>query len=209
MAIKSVAEWFPKKERRFSTGIFNSGTNVGAIIAPVAVYWLQRNYGWRSAFICTGVIGFIWLFFWLIFYTLPSKQKKISQSELNYINSDVEESLQDDQSKTPWLKLFSLRQTWIFITGKLFTDPVWYFFLFWLPSYFKDKFHVNISDNYGLPIIIVYSATTFGSIGGGYLSSWFIKKGWPVYKARKTTMLIFAICVIPIIIKTVKSSFKL
>jgi len=135
----------------------------------------------------------------LIFYKLPSKQKNISQSELDYINSDVEKTLQDDQSKAPWLTLFTLKQTWVFITGKLFTDPVWYFFLFWLPSYFKDKFHVNISDNYGLPIIIVYSAATIGSIGGGYLSSWLIKKGWPVYKARKTAVLIFALCVIPII----------
>ena len=199
VAIKSVAEWFPKKERAFATGIFNSGTNVGAIIAPVAVYWLQQNYGWRSAFICTGILGFIWLIAWLIFYKVPSRHKKISESELNYINSDVEKALQDDQSKTSWLTLFSLRQTWVFIVGKFFTDPVWYFFLFWLPSYFFDKFHVNISGNYGLPIIIVYSATTIGSVGGGYLSSWFIKKGWPVYKARKTAMLIFALCVIPII----------
>ena len=198
-AIKAVAEWFPKKERALATGLFNSGANIGAVVAPVAVYWLQRNYGWGSAFICTGIIGFIWLIFWLIFYKLPAQHKKVSASELAYINSDVEKTLQDDDKKAPWLKLFSLKQTWVFITGKLFTDPVWYFFLFWLPSYFKDKFGVNISDNYGLPIIIVYSATTVGSIGGGYLSSWFIKNGWAVYKARKTAMFIFAICVVPII----------
>ncbi|MEO5783135.1 MAG: MFS transporter [Ginsengibacter sp.] len=198
-AIKTVAEWFPKKERALATGIFNSGTNVGAIVAPATVYWLQRNYGWGSAFICTGIIGFIWLAAWLIFYKIPAKHKKVSESELAYINSDVEKTLQDDKSKTPWLKLFALKQTWVFIVGKLFTDPVWYFFLFWLPSYFKDKFGVNISENYGLPIIIVYTATTIGSIGGGYLSSWFIKKGWPVYRARKIAMLIFAVCVIPII----------
>jgi ACS family hexuronate transporter-like MFS transporter len=198
-AIKAVAEWFPKRERAFATGIFNSGANIGAILAPATVYWLQQNYGWQSAFIVTGAIGFIWLAAWLAFYKLPARHKKVSASELDYINSDTEKGQAADTSTVPWLKLFGLRQTWVFIVGKFFTDPVWYFFLFWLPSYFYDKYQVNIAESYGLPIMIVYSATTIGSIGGGYLSSWLIKRGWPVYKARKVSFFIFACCVLPII----------
>ncbi|HUR12266.1 MAG TPA: MFS transporter [Flavitalea sp.] len=198
-AIKAVAEWFPKRERAYATGLFNSGANIGAILAPATVYWLQKNYGWQSAFICTGAIGFIWLIAWLAFYHHPSTHKKVSASEIAYINSDSKAGEPVESRTIPWVKLFTYRQAWVYIVGKFFTDPVWYFFLFWLPSYFKDKYHVDIAASYGLPIMIVYSATTVGSIGGGYLSSWFIKRGWPVYKARKISFLIFACCVVPII----------
>jgi ACS family hexuronate transporter-like MFS transporter len=198
-AIKTVAEWFPKRERALATGIFNSGANIGAVAAPILVPWILGIYGWEMAFIITGAIGFIWLVFWLLLYDTPSKHKKLSAAEYEYIHSDVDEVVlgADDKKGVKWGKLLSYRQTWTFIAGKVFTDPVWYFFLFWLPSYFSSTFQLDLTKP-SLPLAIVYSATTIGSIGGGYLSSWFIKKGWPAYRARKTAMLIFAICVIPI-----------
>lgn len=197
VAIKSVAEWFPKKERAFATGIFNSGANIGAVVAPAVVPWLAGTYGWQEAFIWTGVIGFIWLVFWLVMYEVPAKHKKLSKAEYDYIHSDQEDAANANTPKVPWIKLFGIRQTWAFVFGKLLTDPIWWFFLFWLPSYFSTTFGLDMK-NLGLPLIVVYTATTVGSIGGGYLSGWFISKGWPVFKARKVSMLIFAICVMPI-----------
>jgi ACS family hexuronate transporter-like MFS transporter len=197
-AIKAVAEWFPKKERAFATGIFNSGANIGAVTAPVLVPWILGIYGWQMAFIITGSIGFIWLVFWLIFYEIPSKHKKIAAAEYEFIHSDAEDVVEGPQEKVKWATLLSKRQTWTFVAGKLLTDPIWYFFLFWLPSYFASTFNLDLKKP-SLPLVIVYSATTIGSIGGGYLSSWLIKKGWPIFKARKVSMLIFAICVVPII----------
>lgn len=198
-ALKGVAEWFPKKERAFAAGIFNSGANVGAVVAPIMVPWILGLYGWEEAFIITGAIGFIWLIFWLIFYEIPSKQKRLSKEEYDYIHSDSEEQL-DNQNTTPvkWTKLFGFRGTWAFLLGKFLTDPIWYFFLFWLPSYFASTFNLDLTKP-SLPLVIVYTATTIGSVGGGYLSSYLIKKGWPVMKARKAAMLLFALCVVPII----------
>lgn len=197
VAIKSVAEWFPKKERALATGIFNSGANIGAVAAPAIVPWLAGAYGWQQAFIWTGVIGFVWLAFWLVMYEIPSRHKKISKAEFDYIHSDQVAGDPAVKVKVPWIKLFGIRQTWAFLFGKLLTDPIWWFFLFWLPSYFSTTFNLDMK-NIGLPLIVVYTATTIGSIGGGYLSGWFINKGWPVFKARKVSMLIFAICVVPI-----------
>ncbi|HYG38995.1 MAG TPA: MFS transporter [Cytophagales bacterium] len=198
-AIKAVAEWFPKKERALATGIFNSGANVGAVVAPLLVSWILLHYGWQEAFWITGAIGFIWLIFWFIFYEIPSKQKRLSSEEYAYIHSDDEDEPGiTDTKPVSWAKLFSIRQTWAFIFGKLLTDPVWWFFLFWLPSYLHSSYNVDIK-NEPLPLAVIYFATTFGSIGGGYLSSYLIKSGWPVFKARKTSMLFFAIIVVPII----------
>ncbi|MFD3002359.1 MFS transporter [Pontibacter toksunensis] len=197
-AIKTVAEWFPKKERALATGLFNSGANVGAVVAPILVPWMLGAYGWQEAFIATGAIGFVWLIFWLIFYEIPSRQKRLSQPEYAYIHSDNEDAgAEADKTPVKWGKLLFVRQTWVFIAGKFFTDPIWYFFLFWLPSYFSTTFDLDLSKP-SLPLVIVYSATTIGSIGGGYLSSYFIRKGWAVYKARKTAMLIIALLVVPI-----------
>lgn len=197
-AIKAVAEWFPKKERALATGIFNSGANIGAVAAPAVVPWLAATYGWQEAFIWTGVIGFIWLIFWWVMYEIPARHKRLSQAEFAYIHSDeAAASPELPAPKVSWGRLFSIRQTWAFVFGKFLTDPIWWFFLFWLPSYFSTTFNLDVK-NLGLPLIVVYSATTIGSIGGGYLSGWLINRGWPVYKARKTSMLIFAICVIPI-----------
>lgn len=199
VAIKAVAEWFPKKERAFATGIFNSGANIGAVVAPVLVPLILGMYGWQEVFIITGAIGFVWLVFWIIFYEIPSKQKRLKQAEFDHIHSDEEvEEEQADHKPVKWSKLLTLRQTWTFVFGKFLTDPIWYFFLFWLPAYFNTTFQLDLTV-VSLPLVIVYSATTVGSIGGGYLSSYFIKKGWPVYKARKVAMLIIALCVVPII----------
>jgi len=199
-AIKVVAEWFPKKERATATGIFNSGANIGAVVAPILVPFILGIYGWQMAFIITGAIGFIWLVFWIIFYEVPSKQKRLSETEYELIHSDIDEVAVNaaDEKQIGWGQLLKYRQTWFFIFGKLLTDPVWWFFLFWLPSYFASTFNLDLTKP-SLPLVIVYSASTVGSVGGGYLSSWFIKKGWPVFKARKIAMLLFAICVVPIV----------
>jgi len=194
--VKAVAEWFPKKERALATGIFNSGTSIGAVAAPLLVPWILGAYGWHEAFLITGALGFIWIIFWWIFYEVPSKQKRLKEAEFNFIHSDAPEA-NESPVKIKWTKLLGLRQTWVFIVGKVLTDPIWWFFLFWLPSYFADTFHLDLTKP-SLELAIVYTATTFGSIGGGYLSSFLIKKGWPVLKARKTTLLIVAIAVTPI-----------
>jgi ACS family hexuronate transporter-like MFS transporter len=194
-AVKAVAEWFPKKERALATGIFNSGTSIGAVVAPLLVPWVLGMYGWREAFWITGSLGFIWLIFWWIFYEIPSKQKRLKKPEFDFIHSDHDPI--ETTVKIKWSQLLTLRQTWVFIVGKVLTDPIWWFFLFWLPSYFADTFNLDLTKP-SLQLAVVYAATTFGSIGGGYLSSYFIKKGWPVLKARKTTLLIVAITVTPI-----------
>ncbi len=195
-AIKTVAEWFPKKERALATGIFNSGANIGAVAAPIVVPWILGWYGWEEAFILTGAIGFIWLFFWWKYYEIPTRQKRLSKEEFALIHSDEDEQV-ETTTKLSWSKLLSFKQTWAFIFGKLLTDPIWWFFLFWLPSYFAATFQIDFKKP-SLHLAIVYTATTLGSIGGGYLSGWLIRKGFPVFKARRIAMLIFALCVVPI-----------
>jgi MFS transporter, ACS family, hexuronate transporter len=198
-AIKATAEWFPKKERALATGIFNSGTNVGAILAPVAVPWIAVNWGWREAFIITGVIGLIWLIFWFIYYEIPSKQKRLSQAEYEYIHSDAEEKKTlEKENPVSWKKLLGFKQTWAFIIGKFMTDPIWWFLLFWLPSFLQTEYNM-VGTQVSLPLALVYTMTTFGSIGGGWISGYLIKKGWPVYRARKVSMLTFALCFIPVV----------
>jgi ACS family hexuronate transporter-like MFS transporter len=196
-AIKTVAEWFPKKERALATGIFNSGANIGAVIAPIMVPWILGVYGWQMAFIITGSLGFIWLIFWWLIYEIPSRKKNLSKPEFDHIHSDSEDSGGAAAKPVPWAKMLAVRQTWAFVFGKFLTDPIWWFFLFWLPGYFNSTFHQNIMKP-GWPLVIIYSCTTVGSIGGGYLSGYLIRKGWPIYKARKRVMLFFAICVVPI-----------
>ncbi|WP_374755652.1 MFS transporter [Dyadobacter jiangsuensis] len=196
VAIKATAEWFPKKERALATGIFNSGANIGAVVAPIMVPWILGAYGWQEAFLITGALGFVWLIFWWRYYELPAKQTRINQAEYDYIHSDNEADT-SKEAPVKWLQLFKIRQTWAFVFGKMLTDPIWWFFLYWLPSYFAEAFKLNLSKP-SPELVIVYTATTVGSIGGGYLSGYFIKKGWPVFRARKTSMLIFAFLVMPI-----------
>ncbi|HZY37728.1 MAG TPA: MFS transporter [Mucilaginibacter sp.] len=198
-AIKTVAEWFPKKQRALATGIFNSGSNIGAVVAPILVPWLLYSYGWQMAFVATGAIGFIWLIFWLTLYEIPSKHKKLKQAENDFIHSDDNDTPKGagGDEKVKWVKLLGIRQTWTFVAGKFLTDPIWYFFLFWLPSYFASTFHIDLMKP-SPPLVVVYTLASIGSIGGGQLSSWLIKKGWPIFKARKLSMLLFAICVVPV-----------
>lgn len=196
-AIKSVAEWFPKRERALATGIFNSGANIGAVVAPIMVPLILASFGWQMAFIVTGLLGFIWLIFWVIYYEIPSREKRLGATEFAYINSDDDAEADTGVRKTPWGKLLGIRQTWAFIFGKFLTDPIWWFFLFWLADYFHKTFGLDVMKP-GWPLVIIYSSTTIGSIGGGYFSGALIKRGWPVYRARKTVMLIFAICVVPV-----------
>lgn len=198
-AIKAVAEWFPKKERAFATGIFNSGSNVAAFFGPPLISWILFSYGWKEAFIWTGAIGFIWLIFWWIYYDIPSKQKRVKKAEYDYIHSDdVTAEKEVVKEKVNWLKILGKRQTWTFVAGKFLTDPVWWFYLFWIPSYFSTSYGVDLKKSW-MYISTIYIVASVGSILGGYLSGYFIKKGWPVYKARKTVMFIFALCVVPIV----------
>jgi ACS family hexuronate transporter-like MFS transporter len=198
-AIKTVAEWFPKKERALATGIFNSGTNVGAIVAPLAVPAIVLAWGWQTAFILTGAIGFIWIIFWFIFYEIPKKQRRLKAAELEYIHSDVDEK-EESEEHIPWLQLLKYRQTWLFFIGKGLTDPIWWFYLFWIPGWLAEVRGTGLDvKSFGFPLAFIYTATTVGSIGGGWISSFMIKKGMSPFNARKITMLIFAVLVTPIV----------
>ncbi len=199
-AVKAVAEWFPKRDRALATGIFNSGTNVAAIAGPPIIAWIYSSFGWRQAFLWTGSLGFIWLVFWWWLYEIPSKQKRISAAEFDYIKSDTSPGIDvtaGTKQQIVWHQLFGYRQTWAIILGKFLTDPVWWFYLFWIPSYFNTTYHLNLTSS-AIHVSTVYIVASFGSILGGYLSGWLIKKGFPIYKARKFSMLFFACCVVPI-----------
>jgi ACS family hexuronate transporter-like MFS transporter len=192
-SIKTVAEWFPKSERAFATGIFNAGSNVGAIIAPLTVPWLALNYGWRWAFIITGAAGFVWLIFWYAFYRRPEEHDRLSPAEFRHIRQDPAERVEP----VAWARLIPMRETIAFALGKFLTDPVWWFYLYWLPKFLNQQYGLTL-EGIGLPVVVVYLAADVGSVGGGWLSSRFIANGWSVNKARKTAMLICAICVVPI-----------
>ena len=194
-AIKTVAEWFPKKERAFATGIFNAGSNVGAIVAPLTVPWIAVHLGWRWAFILTGAIGFLWLLFWLPVYRRPDEHPKVSKAELDHIQSDPPDP---PAMRVPWLSLIPHRQTSAFAIGKYLTDPVWWFYLYWIPNFFRDNHGLDLTT-IGPPLIVIYLIADIGSIGGGWLSSTFIKRGWTINRSRKTAMLICALMVTPII----------
>jgi ACS family hexuronate transporter-like MFS transporter len=197
-AIKTIAEWFPKKERALATGIFNSGANIGAIVAPLAIPAIVITWGWQAAFIITGAIGFLWIILWFIFYELPEKQRKLSAGELEFIKSDLDEK-NESEKPIPWTQLLRYRQTWIFFIGKAMTDPIWWFYLFWIPGWLSTVRGAGLDiKSFGLPLVVIYSSTTIGSIGGGWLSSFMIKKGMSAFNARKYTMLIFAVLVIPV-----------
>jgi len=193
-AIKTVAEWFPKKERALATGIFNSGTNVGATIGPLLVLWIARRYGWQSAFVSTGLLSFIPIIFWVRSYRPPQEHPRLSAAELQYICSDPSEPA----TRIPWAKLLPHRQTWAFLLGKFLTDPIWWFFLFWLPKFLNTNHGLQLTA-LGLPLVVIYNAACVGSIGGGWLAARFLKAGWTVNAARKTAMLMCALTIIPIV----------
>jgi ACS family hexuronate transporter-like MFS transporter len=192
-AVKTVAEWFPKRERAFATGVFNSGSNIGAILAPIVVPVIANYYSWRWAFVITGALGFIWLLFWLMIYRKPEEHPRVSKAELAYIQSDPAEPA----VKIPWLRLVPHRQTWAFAMGKFLTDPIWWFFLFWLPKFLHETYGLSVTK-LGPPLIVIYLAADVGSIGGGYISSFLIRNGYSVNAGRKIAMLICALCVVPI-----------
>jgi ACS family hexuronate transporter-like MFS transporter len=193
-AIKTVAEWFPKRERAFATGIFNSGSNIGAVLAPLAVPWIALHWGWPWAFIGVGAAGFVWLLFWLAKYRAPDAHPYLSASELALIRSDPEER----SEKIPWVELLRYRQTWAFAIGKFLTDPVWWFYLYWLAK-FLDKNHGIKLSQISLPLVVIYLGADFGSIGGGWLSSGLIRRGWSANAARKGALLLCAVAVVPVI----------
>jgi ACS family hexuronate transporter-like MFS transporter len=193
-AIKTTAEWFPQSERSLATGIFNSGTNLGAILAPLIVPWVTIRYGWHAAFLVTGVFSATWILYWFRKYRKPSNHPTLTGAELRYIYKEAAEEM---SPKVPWRKLLSYRQTWAFAAGKFITDPIWWFYLFWMPSYFSTKFHLDLS-HLGLPLIIVYNASAIGSIGGGWLPAPFRRMGLSAAQARLAAMLLCACLVVPI-----------
>jgi ACS family hexuronate transporter-like MFS transporter len=193
-SIKAVAEWFPKKERALATGIFNAGTSIGAMLTPVVVPWINARWGWRGAFIGIGSLGFIWLVFWLLIYRKPEKHPRVSKAELDYIRSEPQESAR----KIKWAALLPLRQTWTFIAGKFLTDPVWWFYLFWVPGFLQSKHGLSLTG-IGAPIVVIYLISDVGSVAAGWMSSWMIKRGNSTNVARKTAMLLCAAGVTPIV----------
>jgi len=200
-SIKTVAEWFPKKERALATGIFNAGTNVGALATPLLVPLIVFYWGWYEAFIITGALGFIWLAFWLIFYRKPEEHPRVSKTELAHIQSDPPEPT----TKIPWARLFPHRQTWAFAIGKFMTDPIWWVYLFWLPDFLKKQHGLDLKT-FGIPLAVIYIIADVGSVGGGYISSTLIKRGWTINRSRKTAMLICALAVVPIVFASITSN---
>jgi ACS family hexuronate transporter-like MFS transporter len=197
-ANKAIAEWFPKKERALAFSIFNSGTNVGAIAAPLAVPAIIVTWGWQAAFIITGSIGFIWIILWFLFYEIPEKHRKLSANEMEFIKSDLDEK-NETEKPVPWGQLLKYRQTWLFFIGKALTDPIWWFYLFWIPGWLSTVRGAGLDiKSFGIPLVIIYTSTTIGSVCGGTISSYMIKKGISPFNARKYTMLLFAILVIPV-----------
>jgi ACS family hexuronate transporter-like MFS transporter len=194
-SIKTVAEWFPKRERALAISIFNAGTNVGAIVAPATALLLSAKFGWQSAFVFTGAVGFIWLIFWLVFYRKPEEHPRLSIEEFKHIRDG---EMEETAEKTPWLRLLGYRQTWAFSLGKMLTDPVWWFFLFWLPKFLNKNY--GIKGTALIPFLtVVYIIADVGSVSGGWISSSLIKRGWTVNKARKTAMFLLA-GIIPLVI---------
>jgi MFS transporter, ACS family, hexuronate transporter len=199
-AIKTVAEWFPKKERALATGIFNCGTNMGATIVPLVVPWIAVTIGWQWAFLFTGGFSLIWLIAWLATYKSPEDHPKLGQAEHAHIRSDPGESATGDSAKkVPWIRLLSYRQSWALLIGKGLTDPVWWFLLFWLPSYFSSEFHMKLTG-LALPLVVIYNAAAIGSIGGGWLPAQGVKLGLSVKAARRLAMLVCAVAVMPIML---------
>jgi len=193
-ALKAVAEWFPLRERALATGIFNAGTNVGALVTPLVVPWITVRYGWYWAFVATGAIGLAWLIAWWLMYDAPARHPAVSRAELAHIMSDPV----DPAPAVPWTTVLSKRQTWAFALGKFMTDPVWWLYLFWIPDFFSRTHGLSLGE-LGPPIVAIYLIADVGSIGGGWLSSSLIKRGWSVNASRKTAMLICALAVTPIV----------
>jgi ACS family hexuronate transporter-like MFS transporter len=191
--LKAVSEWFPAKERAFATGLFNAGSNVGAIITPLIVPAITLAYGWRMAFISTGAFSLIWLVAWIAIYRRPREQPRVSAAELAYIESDPA----DPPQKIGWLKLLGYRETWAYALGKFLIDPIWWLFLFWTPDFLAKTYHLDLK-NFGPPLVAIYLISDIGSVAGGWSSSTLMKRGYSANAARKLTMLVCAFLVMPI-----------
>ena len=200
-AIKATALWHPKRERALATSIFNSGANVGAIIAPAVVPAIALRFGWQAAFVAAGIAGFTWLIFWFVFYEVPERQKRLRAPEFAFIRSDRDENHTEDAPKVSWSRLLTYRQAWSFVAAKFLTDPVWWFFLIWLPDYFKTTRHLDIKNSASL-LVTIYTIVTVLSITGGWVTGFLTRQGWTVTRARKTGMVVFALCVVPILFAT-------
>jgi MFS transporter, ACS family, hexuronate transporter len=198
-AIKAVALWFPKRERAFATSIFNAGTNAGALVAPAIIPWMAYTYGWQSCFIAAGAAGLLWLFLWIPYYDPPDKCTRVREPELALIHSDRED--EQGQQKVSWLGLLRYRQTWSFIIAKFLTDPVWWFFLIWLPDFFKKAYGLDVKKSW-VHLVTIYAIITVLSIFGGWITGYLTKRGWSVTRARKTGMIVFAFCVVPVYFAT-------
>ena len=192
-AIKTVAEWFPNKERALATGIFNSGANIGAIVAPATAPWVAAHFGWQWAFVFLGVLSAIWIVPWAVTYRQPERHPRLSATELAYIQSDPQEAA----VRVPWVRLVPHRQTWAFLVGKFLTDPIWWFFLYWLAKFLNQQYGLT-RTGLGWPLVIVYTGSMVGSVCGGWLPAKFLKMGWSLNRARKTAMLICAVAVLPV-----------
>src|SRR5215472_10359846 len=193
-AVKTVAEWFPKRERALATGVFNSGTNLGATLTPLVVPWIVNRFSWQAAFLSTRLFSAIPIFFWVTMYRRPQEHARLSVSELRYIQSDPAEPI----TKIPWFQLLRYRQTWAFLIGKFLTDPIWWFFLFWLAKFLTKEYGLSLTK-LGLPLVIIYNSASVGSVVGGWLQAKFLRAGWTVNLARKTTMLLCALAVVPVV----------
>ena len=191
-SIKAVAEWFPARERAFATGIFNAGTNVGAIVTPLVVPYITLRWGWRAAFIVTGALGFLWLVAWIAVYRPPEVNPRLSSAERAYIQSDGVQPV----TQIPWIRLLGYRQTWAVIAAKGLSDPVWWFYLFWLPKFLDAKYGIKLSA-LAAPLIVIYLVADVGSVGGGWLSTPLIRRGWTVNRARKFALLVPALLIVP------------
>lgn len=203
-AIKATSLWFPKRERAFATSIFNAGTNVGAIVAPATVPWIAYSYGWQMAFIAAGIAGFLWLLLWIPLYHHPDESKYLKEEERIHIKSDADEV--ESKTRVPWGQLLRYRQTWSFIVAKFMTDPVWWFFLTWLPDFFKKTRELDIKESW-IHLVTIYTIVTVLSIFGGWITGYLTQQGWSVTRARKSGMFIFALCVVPILLVTYSSDW--
>jgi len=194
-AVKTVAEWFPQRERALANGIFNSGCNVGAVLAPLLVPWMALRWGWQAPFVALGALGFVWLIFWQCFYESPERSQRVSPEELAHIRGSGPEV---PPLKIPWRKLLAYRQTWAFIVGYGLSAPIWWFYLYWLTKFLNKQYGLDLS-NLGAPLVVIYSMTCFGSVGGGWFSSALLRRGWSLNASRKTAMLVCALCVVPVV----------
>jgi ACS family hexuronate transporter-like MFS transporter len=192
-AIKTVTEWFPRQQRAFATGLFNAGSNVGAVLCPLVVPWMAARWGWQAAFLTTGALGFFWITLWLAFYRAPERNPRVSPAELAYIQSDPP----DPAVKIAWLELLRRRQTWAYVVGMVLSSPIWWFYIYWIPDFLNKQYNVQLTQS-SAPLVAIFLVADGGGIAGGWLSSMLIRRGWTVNAGRKVTLLICALCVVPV-----------